>query len=322
MNILVFGAGAIGSVLGGFLAQAGHEVTLLGRAWHLDAIRAHGLRLSGLWGEHHITRLAAATRLDELHRPLAYDWVFVCVKAHQTAEAAKMLPSVLGPQTLVCAFQNGLGNDEALTRVIAPERVALARVIFGAEIEPGHVRVTVCADDVLIGAPEARVPPERVARLASTLRDSGIPTRATSAILPALWAKALYNCALNGLSALLEAPYGALLTHPMAPRLMRAVIEEAYAVAGAHGVSLDPTTPAGYAELLFGHLIPQTGAHRSSMLRDVRCGKPTEIDAMNGAVARLGRQRGIPTPTNTLITRLVHAQERFCGCVDSVAAVC
>lgn len=311
MNILVFGAGAIGSVLGGFLAKAGHDVALLGRPWHLDVIRRQGLAITGLWGEHCVTNLALAAALEALPRGPAFDWIFVCVKAHQTAEAAERLPALLGPTTLVCAFQNGLGNYEALTRRIAPERIALGRVIFGVEIDPGRVRVTVCADEVLIGAPDERFPRERAAELAASLQESGVPARATAMILTAIWAKVLYNCALNGLATLLEVPYGKLLEHETTKRLMRTIIEEAYRVAGAHRIRLEPSTAEASLELLFTRLIPDTAAHYPSMLQDVRRGNPTEIEAMNGAVARLGRQAGIATPANALVTRLVHAKEQF-----------
>ena len=142
MRVLVVGAGAIGSVLGGFLANASHDVTLLGRAWHLDVVTRQGLQLTGLWGEH-VVRVATVTAREELRGTAPFDWVFVCVKAHQTAEVAGWLPDVMAPQTLLCAFQNGLGNYETLSRAVAPERIALGRVIFGAELQPGLVRVTV-----------------------------------------------------------------------------------------------------------------------------------------------------------------------------------
>ena len=311
MRVLVFGAGAIGSVLGGFLAKAGHDVTLLGRAWHLDVVRNQGLLISGLWGEHRVTALTTATRPEDLARPREFEWIFVCVKAHQTAEAAKTVATLLGPRTLVCAFQNGLGNYETLAQTIPPARVALGRIIFGVEITPGRVRVTVCADEVLIGAPDATFPSGQVAQLVSVLQESGIPTRATTTILQILWAKVLYNCALNGLSTLLEVPYGKLLEHPQAKGLMRDVIDEAYRVAAARKISLEPATAEAYRERLFTRLIPDTAAHRSSMLQDVTAGKPTEIEALNGALVRLGQQAGIPVPVNTLITRLVHAKEAF-----------
>jgi len=229
-------------------------------------------------------------------------------------ESAKDLPGFLGPRTLVCAFQNGLGNYETLIQAVAPERVALGRVIFGAEIEqPGTVRVTVCADDVLIGSPAQRFPREQAVRLAACLQASGIPSRATASILVELWAKALYNCALNGLSTVLEVPYGRLLEHPAARRLMGAVIEEAYRVAARHRIRLKPSTAKAYRERLFTRLIPDTAAHQSSMLQDVRRGKPTEIESLNGAIVRLAAQAGVPAPANALITRLVHAKEQFAG---------
>ena len=313
MRVLVVGAGAIGSVLGGFLARAGHDVTLLGRAWHLDAVRRGGLRISGLWGEHRVTKLSLAVRPEDVAAKPAFDWIFVCVKSHQTAGAAARLSAWLGPKTLVCAFQNGLGNYETLLQVVPEERLALGRVIFGVELDPGHVRVTVFADEVLIGSPDPRFPGTHAAALAAALQDSGIPARATATILIALWAKVLYNCALNGLSALLEAPYGKLLEQPAAKRLMEAIIEEAYRVAAALGIRVEPSEAGAYLELLFTRLIPDTAGHRSSMLQDVRRGWPTEIDALNGAIVRLGREAGVAAPFNALVTRLVHAKERFVG---------
>lgn len=333
MRILVFGAGAIGSVVGGFLAKAGHEVTFLGRAWYLDVVKRQGyLTMTGLWGEHRVPVSPESSVVTEAAHPLTltttpeeaashgpFDWVLLCVKSHQTAEAAEQLPGVLGPQTLVCALQNGLGNYETLIQRVAPERVALSRVIFGVEITPGMVRVTVCADDVLIGAPDPGFPRKQAVELAAALQASGIPSRATTDILAELWAKVLYNCALNGLSAVLEVPYGKLADHPVVVRVMDAVIEEAYHVGAARQVELRPSTAQTYRELLFTRLIPDTAAHQSSMLQDLRRGKPTEIEALNGAIVRLADAAGIPAPMNAMVTRLVHAKEQFAGAVTPTA---
>ena len=313
MRILVFGGGAIGSVLGGLLAKAGHDVTLLGRAWHLDAVRQRGLRVSGLWGEHRIRNLITATQPKELDLRANWDWVFVCVKAHQTAAAAEQIAALLGSQTLVCAFQNGLGNYEALTERIPPSRVALGRVIFGVEIEAGHVRVTVCADEVLIGAPSPKFPRAQAAQLAAALQASGIPCRATATILTAVWSKVIYNCALNGLATVLEVPYGKLLEHVQARAMMPAIVEEAYRAAKGHRIPLEPATAHAYVEQLFTRLIPDTAAHRPSMLRDVTSCRPTEIEALNGTIVRLAHAVGVEAPTNLLVTRLIHAKEWFSG---------
>lgn len=327
MRILIFGAGAIGSVLGGFLAKAGHDVTLLGRSWHLDVIEREGLVLSGLWGEHRIRaravsavlsrkkeeRLTLARSVAELAREPEFDWVFVCVKAHHTSQAAMSLPAVMGTRAFVCAFQNGLGNYETLIRYVPSARMALGRIIFGAEIEPGRVRVSVCADDVLIGAPDKEFPLKPLAKMREALQESGIPCQTTDSIIEAIWAKVLYNAALNGLSTLLEVPYGVLLEREVTRQLMEAVVHEAYRVIEERGILLRPETARAYRDLLFDQLIPLTATHRSSMLQDLRRGKASEIEALNGALVRLGQQAGIPTPVNALITRLVHAKERFMG---------
>lgn len=310
MRILVFGAGAVGSVLGGLLAKAGHDVTLLGRAWHLDVVREQGLAIAGRFGTHRITHLSTATRIEGL-AAAPFDWILVCVKAHDTPGAAEAVAGLLGPRTLVCSFQNGLGNYEALARRIPPERVALGRVIFGAELEPGAVTVTVNQDDVLIGAPDRRVPEAALSGIAASLRTGGVPCRVSATILRDVWAKVLYNCALNGLSMLLEVPYGALLQHPTAPRMMRAVVEEGYRVAAAQRIALLPASAEAFVTLLFTRLIPETASHHSSMLQDLLRGRPTEIEALNGALARLARAAGLPAATNELITRLVHAKERM-----------
>ena len=313
MRVLVVGAGAIGSVLGGFLAKSGHEVTLLGRAWHLDVIRRQGLSIRGIWGEHDVRTLSLITSPDELAGRPPFEWIFVCVKSYDTASVASLLAQWVEPETLVCAFQNGLGNYETLTQHVAAERLAVGRVIFGVELEPGRVLVTVCADDLLIGAPDSRVPESRLHALVNAFRSSGIPARPTETILVALWAKVLYNCALNGLSTALEVPYGVLLQHILARRLMERVVEEAYRIAAAHRIALEPPTPAAYRELLFTRLIPDTAVHYPSMLQDLRRGRPTEVEALNGALVRLAHQVGLEAPINQLITRLVHEKERFAG---------
>ncbi len=314
MRILIYGAGAVGSVLGGFLASAGQEVVLLGRSWHLDAIEKQGLVIAGIWGNRTVQGLSLARNLAQLDKPKAFDWVFVCVKSHQTAAVAKTVPQMLGPQSLVCAFQNGLGNEEALREFVPQEKLALGRVIFGAEIEPGRVTVTVNADDVRIGSSSAQFPNPRLIELVEAFQKSGLPAQSTGKIQTVLWMKVLYNSALNGLSTLFDVPYGKLLDEAITRQLMEKIVDEAYQVAKARKVVLEPDNAQSYLQLLFTQLIPSTAGHHSSMLQDLKRERLTEIDALNGAIARLGAAAGVPTPINALITRLVHAQERFLSC--------
>lgn len=310
-KILVAGAGAVGSVVGGLLARAGARVTLLGRSAHMQAVRADGLVVEGLFGDHRVHRLICATEPRELEGP--YAAVLLTVKAYDTAATAAAVAPLLAPDGVLLSLQNGLGNLEAAARAVGAGRVLGGRVIFGAElIEPGRVRVTVFADPVLVGSPDAGATGRQVEaeRWAARLAAAGVPAEPTSTLLAELWAKVLYSAALNPLGALLGVPYGALAAGPDTRAVMDAVIDEAFAVARAEGVALTWPDAAAYRATFYGRLVPSTAGHRSSMLQDMERGRPTEIDAINGEVVARGAARGVPVPTNTVLTRLIRARAR------------
>jgi 2-dehydropantoate 2-reductase len=307
--ILVAGAGAVGSVVGGLLARAGAAVTLLGRPAHVTAIRSHGLRIDGLFGDHHVPNLATAAGLDELRGP--YAAILLTVKAYDSAAMAAAVAPLLAPDGVVISLQNGLGNVEAAARAVGRDRVLGGRVIFGAEVgAPGRVRVTVIADPVLIGSPDPTAARLQAAAetWAACLATAGIPAAPTRGLVAELWAKVLYSAALNPLGALLGAPYGALAAGPDTRAIMDAVIDEAFAVARADGAALAWNDAAGYRATFYGRLVPSTAGHRSSMLQDIERGRPTEIDAINGEVVARGGRRGLAVPTNTLLCRLIRAR--------------
>ncbi len=310
MNVLVMGAGAVGTAVGGFLAQGGHRVTLVGRDPHMAAIRRQGLRIEGIWGRHLVAGLRALNGVGEVLRE-HFDLVLITTKSYDTARAAGQVLPLLSEDSLVVSLQNGLGNVETISTVVGERRAVGGRLIFGIEIpEPGVARITVYADKVMLGSPSHRVELERLEEVASAFTRAGIPTEATLAIDEFIWGKVLYNCSLNPLSAILEVNYGELLEHEETRRVMTAVIGEIFAVAGAKGVTLAWGTPAEYRDVLFGRLIPDTYAHHASMLQDVRRGKKTEIEALNGAIALLGREAGVPAPVNQVLTDLVKVKER------------
>lgn len=310
MQVLIMGAGAIGSAVAGFMAQAGHRVTLVGRESHMDAIAAHGLRISGIWGDHHVTHgLIPRTDLDGLE-PSTFDWVLITTKSYDTAAAAAALTPLVGPDTLVCSYQNGLGNAETIAQHIGWPQTVGARAIYGVRLtEPGAITVTVIAEPTALGVYDPATPVDRVQAMASAMDAAGLPTVYTEAISTVLWAKVAYNCALNPLSALLDVPYGALAETENTRAILREVVTELYAVGQAMGIALEPASAEAYCRHLFDNLIPPTAAHYASMHDDLQHGRPTEIDALNGAIARYGAQYGIPCPTNTLLTRLIKAHE-------------
>jgi len=313
MKVLVMGAGAVGSVVGGFLAEAGHAVSLVGRERYMEAIRQHGLKIGGIWGEHHVSNLhtlLSVAEIEEKSIPL----ILITTKSFDTEEATSQVLPLVGGDTLVISLQNGLGNVETISRLVGDERTVGGRVMFGVELErEGHFLVTVCADRVMLGSPSAKVPQERIAEVATAFTQAGIPAEATPHIQRFIWGKVLYNCCLNALSALLDTSYGELGEYPETREIIAAVISEVFALAQRRGVDLGFSSPAAYQEVFFNRLLPDTYSHHSSMLQDVKQGKKTEINAINGAVVRLGEEEGIATPANWLLTRLVQARERLSG---------
>jgi 2-dehydropantoate 2-reductase len=315
MRVLIVGTGAIGSVVGGYLALSGAEVTLLGRAAHMAAVQRDGLRITGIWGDRPVRGLHTATSADEIIAG-NFDVIVVAVKAYDTAAAARLLAPLAGPDTLVLAYQNGLGNAEALAEVLGWPRVVGVRAIYGARIPtPGEVTVTVIAQPTALGTYSPETDYRRVRELAERMDAAGLPTVYDDAIATTLWAKVAYNCALNPMSALLDVPYGALAETAYTRDIMRDVVEELYAVGAARGVSLRPATPAAYMDHFYTAMLPPTAAHYASMREDLLQRKRTEIDALNGAIVAFGAAAGIPTPANLYLTRLVHAREAALGIV-------
>jgi 2-dehydropantoate 2-reductase len=310
MNILVMGAGAVGSAVGGFLGQSGHRVTLVGRDPHMSAIREQGLRIEGIWGEHLVCGLHTFTSVQQVPRE-HFDVVLVTTKSYDTGEAATQVLPLLSEDSLVVSLQNGLGNVETISDIVGERRAVGGRLIFGIRIsEAGRAEITVYADKVMMGSPSQSVDFWRLEAIAAAFTEAGIPTEATLEIKKFIWGKVLYNCCLNPLSALLEVTYGELSEHSETRQIMTSVIEEIFAVASAKGVALAWNSPLEYQQVLFGRLIPDTYAHHASMLQDVMRGNRTEIDALNGAIARLGEETGTPTPVNVILTQLVKTKER------------
>jgi 2-dehydropantoate 2-reductase len=313
-RILVAGAGALGTVFGGFLAAAGHDVTLLGRPAHMDAIAASGLAIEGLFGDRRVPRLAVATRPADLVPP--FDRVLLTVKSFDTAAMLGAVTPLLAPAGAFVSLQNGLGNVEQTLDAVGTARTVGARVIFGAEApRPGMARVTVCAEPVAVApaVPGDAAAAAHARRFVDDVAATGIPIELVRDVQPYLWAKVFYNAALNPLGALLGLPYGALAEDTDARAIMDDVIEEGYAVARARGVAPRITDAAAYREAFYGLLVPSTAHHRSSMLQDLERGRPTEIEAINGCLWAFGRAAGIATPVNATLTRLIRWRERLGG---------
>ncbi len=293
MKIAVMGAGAVGCYYGGMLARAGHEVVLIGRAQHVDAIRRDGLRLTKQDVEERI-ELAAST---ETSAAQGAQLVLFCVKSTDTESAAAELAPYLLAETVLLTLQNGVDNADRL-RARLPHQIAAAVVYVATEMAgPGHVRHH--------GRGELVVEPSRsAAEIARTLIDAGIPTEISDNVRGALWAKLILNCAYNAMSAVAQLPYGKLTKCEGVNEVMRDVVAECLAVAQADGVTIPGDVDAAVRRI--AETMPN---QYSSTAQDIARGKPSEIDHLNGYVVRRGEARGIATPANRVLHTLVKAIE-------------
>lgn len=308
-TILITGLGALGTVFATLLKKAGHTVYALTKEEYLPALTNDKLSVTGIWGEHHATLDGISGGIEEL-RGRNFDLILITVKSYDTGTAIDQVKSLVGENTLVISAQNGYGNYETIADAVGREHALPARVIFGSKLHaPGKAEITVIADDVRIGHPEGGVDTRRIEAIAEAFSRAGIPTKYAGNIEAILWDKILYNAALNPLGAVLECTYGQLAENEETRRLMDAIIEEIFIVARAHQKPLNRSSADEYKNHFYTRLVPPTAKHYPSMYYDVQAGKRLEIDALNGAVVRLAREKGIPVPVNETITRIIKAKE-------------
>jgi 2-dehydropantoate 2-reductase len=291
MEILVFGAGSLGSLVGGLLARD-HAVTLLGRGPHMAAIRADGLRITE--AEELTVHPGAVTTVEDVSPP---DLAVVTVKSFDTAEAARALARVDPDAAL--SLQNGMGNETTLADHLSSPVIA-GTTTFGARLqEPGVVACT-GPGDVMIG-PHADAPLSVAERAGSVFRSAGIETDVVDDPRPHLWEKLAVNAGINPVTALARARNGALVDGRAAGVATAAATETA-AVARDHGVDLsDDRVREAVLEVA-----EATARNRSSMLVDVAAARRTEIDAINGFVLDRADRA---VPVNETLAGLVRAWE-------------
>jgi 2-dehydropantoate 2-reductase len=321
VDVLVLGAGAVGLGLASFLHAGGARLRLVARAQTAHSLRQRGLQRSGIFGVHHAPpgSFAVAERLAELPEGPA-DFVLVAVKSFDSESAARELaadPSRAGEKTRLVLCQNGWGSHEVFAARFPQPRVWNARVITGFQLRaPHHVEVTVHAESVRVGSLFG-ADPDEMAPLCGALSRGGLPAEPSPRIAEELWAKLLYNGCLNALGAIFGVPYGALGAQPAGRALLAALSEEIFAVMRASGHATRWATAAEFLAALHERLLPPTAAHEPSTLQDLRACRRTEIDALNGAVVRLGDAHGVPVPVNRMLCAMVRFLEERSGALAS-----
>lgn len=304
MNILIVGAGAMGGLFAVLLASLADVCLFTTNPAHAEAINTGGIRLSGLEGMTSTVAVPAIADPTQYHRRA--DVVLICTKAAATTAAAETAKALLAEGGLVLTLQNGLGNLERIAAVVGPDRATAGTTAQAATlVGPGHVRHAGQGPTTL--APAKGFPQQKIQLdgIAALFNRAGIATTLSADIDALLWSKLIVNVGINALVALLRVPNGALITSPACEELMFDAVTEALAVAKALGIDLD------YAmqQQRVLQVCEQTRHNRASMLQDILRGRSTEIDVINGAIVAKGREVGIATPVNHLLTRLIKALE-------------
>lgn len=306
MNIVILGAGALGSLFGGLLTRAGHDVWLYNPSdvEHVRAIQTSGLRIETPEGETLHIQIPATDRIEEI--PVPVDLVGVFVKAYRTEHALRDAQPLLRDAPWVLSLQNGVGVEEILEKYAPRGRVLRGVTAQGATLlKPGVVRWA-GRGPTYLGTLADEVAPKRIHQISQAFAEAGIQTHYEAKIERRIWEKLLVNAAINPLTALFDVPNGALVEETALRALLRDVVREVLPVAAAHDVKFTPEEAMRRVE----EVCRATAQNISSMLQDVRRGKPSEIDFINGAVAQEGRRLGIPTPLNRLLWELVRRQTR------------
>jgi len=304
MRIAVFGVGGAGGYFGAKLARAGEDVTFIARGEHLEAIRRAGLTVETPGGEI-VIRPARAT--DEPAQLGAVDAVLVGVKAWQVLEAAHAIRPLIGPDTFALPLQNGVEAASQLESVLGPDHVVGGLCgTLSWKVGPGRIRSIGAVHFVKLGERDDRAS-ARTERLRGAFERAGVKAEIPSDIRRALWEKFLFVVSLGGVGAVTRAPVGVLRTLPETRAMLKRCMEEIRALALSRPVPLADSVVAD--TLAFVDSLDPDGT--TSLQRDIVQGRPSELEAWNGAVVRLGREAGVATPLHQFLYESLLPQERM-----------
>ena len=310
MRIAIFGAGGAGGYFGAQLARAGEDVIFIARGEHLQAICTHGLRVETPKGE--IVIQPAQVSNDPAQVGVV-DAVIVGVKAWQVTETARAMEPMIGPNTFVVPLQNGVEASSQLATVLGAGHVlgGLCGTLSWI-VSPGRIRSIGQVHFIKFGELDKR-PSERAEQLRQAFGRAGVNVEIPLDIHVALWEKFLFVVSFGGVGAVTRAPIGVIRTLPETRRLLEQCMREIFAVARTRQIALSD----GIVEKSMMFLDSLAPSGTTSLQRDIADGKPSELDAWNGAVVRLGREVGVATPLHEFIYHsLLPLELRACGKVQ------
>ncbi|WP_298365359.1 2-dehydropantoate 2-reductase [uncultured Lutibacter sp.] len=302
MNIVIYGTGGVGGYFGARLAQAGNNVTFIARGKHLEAIKQEGLQLKSINGDHLVNPANATNKISTIKN---IDLIIISVKTWQLSEVAKIIKPVLNEDTMVISLLNGCNNHEILASIIDKKHIlgGLCKVV--SFVENYGVINHVAYEPTIVFGELNNNKTERILQLEKVLKDAKITNKVADDIQKEIWIKYLYITTVSALGALTRASHGEMIASPYIKNMLLKTAEEIYAVAKGKGVHL----PKNIIEKQFEIIESLPYETTASLQRDIMDGKPSELEAQNGTIVRLGKELGIPTPTNDLIYFTLLPQE-------------
>jgi len=302
MRIAIFGTGGAGGYFGAQLARAGEDVVFIARGEHLRAIREHGLRIETAAGE----TIIRAQATDDPAEAGAVDAILVGVKTWQVSDAARAMMPMMTRQTFVVPLQNGVEASAQLSAVLGADHVlgglcgTISRVV-----QPGRILSTGQTNFIKFGEPDNHLS-ERAVRLQQAFERAGVKAEIPADIQAAQWEKFIFVVPYGGVGAVARATVGEIRSLPETRRMLERGMDEILMVARARQISLADAIIEKTMGLVDG-LDPSA---TTSLQRDIAAGKPSELEAWNGAVVRLGLEAGVPTPLNEYFYHSLLPQER------------
>jgi len=295
MNIVVLGAGAIGSLFGALLSKK-NNVLLIGRAPHVNAVRKNGLTIDGKTNLN--VKISASDSVDSISTYV--DLLIVTVKSYDTKSAIDQAKQIIHDKTVVLSLQNGLDNVKAIEHVVERKKIIAGVTTHGAFFsKPGCIKHTGVGKTIL-GELNGKSS-DRIKNIEAAFNQAGIKTVVSTNIIREIWVKAVINSCINPITAFFGCKNGYLLENPILEKVVEIVCRESSSVANAYGVKLS------YLDIVdkTKEVIRETSENYSSMLQSVRKGKKTEIDSINGALVNIGRTYDIDAPLNEIFASLL-----------------
>jgi 2-dehydropantoate 2-reductase len=296
MRIAIFGTGAVGGYFGGRLLDAGEDVSFIGRGAHLAALQTEGLSMASPKGDLH----RSVTATDDPAAIGPVDVVLFTVKLYDVESSASRLKPLIGPDTVVITLQNGVETVDMVSRHIGPAHVAGGVAYIVAVVDrPGHITHTTA--DRLVFGEQGGTSSDRLARFQEAGRRAGFVADLSPDIDVDLWVKFVRLSTWSGMTASTRSNMGVIRQHPGLLRMMDAALEEAIAVGRARGIAFPDGLIEGTQQMVRNF----PAESKSSMLEDLERGRRLELPWLSGAVARMGEESGVPTPTHAFINAIL-----------------